>query len=120
MKKVLYYFFTLVVLLISSCLKEKGPVPSVQCSGLNVSYSATIKTIIDTKCAISGCHVAGGNGNGDFTTYAGVKAKIGTNNDPFNNRLFVLGDMPQAGSPTLTDDEKQKIKCWLEAGALNN
>jgi len=109
-------------LILVACLKDKGSIPASTsknlCDSLKVTYSLVINPIINNKCVT--CHKPGGTGNGDYTTYSGLKAKIGTNNNPLYNRVFVLGDMPQAGSPALTADEKQKISCWLDAGAPNN
>src|SRR5438046_608870 len=91
-----------------SCTKDKGPVECGECLSTDVTFSLTIMPIITAKCAIPGCHVANGGNNIPYTSYSEVKAKVGVNNNPLYNRVFVVGDMPQSGS--LTCDEKQKIK----------
>lgn len=102
-----------------SCTKDKGAIPIISVEFCDtIKYSTNVAAIITTKCAsASGCHEAG-SGSGDFTTYDGVKTKIGLNSDPFNTRVFVTGDMPLTGS--LTNEEKQQLRCWLDAGAPNN
>jgi hypothetical protein len=110
------------IIWIYSCSKDKGLLPQqislTKCDSLSVTYSLTIAPIIAAKCAIPGCHVPTGGNNIPYTTYAEFKAKVGPDNNPLYNRLFVVGDMPKTGS--LTDEEKDEIKCWINAGAPDN
>lgn len=76
------------------------------------SYANSVKTIIDTKCAISGCHISG-TGRQNFSTFATVQ-----NNAAGIKTRTQSGDMPRSGS--LTADEKALIACWVDDGALNN
>ncbi|MCF6361182.1 MAG: SprB repeat-containing protein [Cyclobacteriaceae bacterium] len=76
-----------------------------------VSYSSTIRPLINTNCAISGCH--NGSQSPDFRTYDGVKA-----NTPRIREFTQSGFMPRNGS--LTEAEKNAIACWVDDGALNN
>jgi len=104
----------------SSCVKDQGkidpPASMTACDSMHVTYALVIKPIFTTNCAISGCHVPGGSGNGDYTTYAGIKGKF--DSGALNNRLFVQHNMPAAG-PINADDLK-RIKCWMDAQAPNN
>jgi hypothetical protein len=86
------------------------------CDTLNVSYSQDIKPIIDGQCATSGCHVAGGTGNGIFDNYNGVKAKV--DNGSMMDRVVMTRDMPP--SVPLSDCNVQKFQAWINAGAPNN
>lgn len=97
-----------------SC-KKKEDLNNLDCSKINSGYSANIKPIIDGTCLASGCH-QGGSANGDFTSYAGVKAKV--DNGSFDNRVIQQKNMPLSGS--LSIDNLKKIKCWLNSGAPNN
>ncbi|MFL5764570.1 MAG: hypothetical protein ACJ77K_11565 [Bacteroidia bacterium] len=115
MKKKLFLFSTL-LLSIASCTFEKGEAPTLGCSVM--SFSTDIQPIINAKCATAGCHVSGGTGPGDFTLYLDLKGKI--DGGIFKHRVFDLKDMPQAGSPPLTEDEIHRLKCWVEQGAPNN
>lgn len=111
----IFIFFVFAI----SCTIDKGalqPKPLVDCN--SVTYSGSIAAIINAKCATSGCHVPAGSGNGDFTSYAGLFAKVTSGS--VNNRLFVTQDMPPNASPDLTAAELATIRCWLDAGAPNN
>jgi uncharacterized membrane protein len=115
MKKVLLLLTTFLIW--SSCTYDKGEVPvkEIGCDSI-ISYSAQIAPLVTTYC--NGCHVAGGPGSGDFTSYAGLKLKA--DNGTLKNRVVDLKDMPQAGSPTLSDDERNLIRCWIAQGAPEN
>lgn len=116
MKKFLLLFA--VLLIWSSCTYEKGEIPVLvpkECDS-TISYASQIAPLTTTYC--NGCHSAGGTGTGDFTTYAGLKLKA--DNGSLKTRVVDVKDMPQAGSPPLSDAERKLIKCWIEQGALNN
>jgi hypothetical protein len=107
---------------ISSCSNDKYELPEPQADecgtdSITVSWNNGIRSIIETKCSVAGCHVpdsAGGNGF-DFTTYAAVKQKV--DNGALHQRVFVLQDMPPAGSPTLSTCDKKKLQTWINNSA---
>ncbi|MEO6406255.1 MAG: hypothetical protein ABIY51_02790 [Ferruginibacter sp.] len=87
-----------------------------------VSYSMEIAPMLNTKCAIAGCHVTGGHKpymlsaisyqeivNGGF-----VNILI-----PKESRLYIMinGEMKEY-IPSAVD--RQKIYDWIRNGALNN
>jgi hypothetical protein len=81
-------------------------------SGL--SLASDIKPIIETNCAISGCHVGGGLP--DFRNSATIIANATNIRTNTQNKT-----MPPAGSGvSLTDEQIQRIACWVNDGALNN
>lgn len=105
----------------NSCIKDVGPLPQAPlvsqtlCDSLDVKFSTDINPIIQLQCVNTGCHAAGGGSTGvDLSTYALL--------DTARIRARVLdGDpsyMPQGGALPLSD--RQKIDCWLKAGAPNN
>ena len=109
------------VLFMNSCAKDVGKDPALLPKVLNcdsVKYSRTIKPIVMANCAIPTCHVPGGQGSGDFTTFTDFYAKA--QSGALKARVIdgVPGFMPAAGR--LPDDKIEKIKCWLNAGAPNN
>ena len=87
-----------------------------QCDTSNVTFSQTIFPVIQATCAISGCLVAGGTGNGIYDNYAGVKEKV--DNGSFLARVIQQRNMPP-GAP-LTDCQINQMRVWLNAGAPNN
>jgi hypothetical protein len=80
-----------------------------------VSFTLHVQTLINNQCAYSGCHVQGGSGNGDFTSYSGVKQKV--DNGSFHQRVIVDRDMPPAAP--LPDCDLQLLQAWLDQGAMN-
>lgn len=87
-----------------------------QCVTDSLTYAAHIASIISAHCATSGCHVAGGTGNGIFQNYAAVKAKV--DNGSLRERVVVRKDMPPSGP--LNSCQIQQIDAWITAGAPEN
>lgn len=89
------------------------------CVTENMSYSVDIAPVLDTYCV--GCH--GGNvpsGGIDLSHHAGVKS-VADNGRLFGAITWTTGfsPMPQGGEK-LPDCTIDKIKTWVDAGALNN
>jgi hypothetical protein len=79
------------------------------------SFENNIKAILETNCAIAGCHVAG-TGRPNFTQFAEVKSWAATIKTRTSDK-----SMPPAGSgKSLTADEIAAIACWVDDGALQN
>ena len=117
MKKFKFILFTLLLLcavVIYNCKKDEYK--NLDCSTISSAYTANIKPIVFAYCNSSSCHGAGSS-NGDYTTYAGLKAKV--DNGSLDERALQQKDMPKNASPLSLDDRK-KIKCWIEGGAPNN
>lgn len=78
-----------------------------------ISFASQIKPIIDTKCAIPGCHNGDNGANRNWTVFANVKENAASIKTRTGNR-----SMPQTGS--LTQEQIDIIACWVDDGALNN
>ena len=78
-----------------------------------ISFSQNIQSIISTNCAITGCHVAGGIGNGNFTEFSTIQSKANQIKTRTGNKSMPIGR-------TLTDEQIRLIACWVDAGAPNN
>lgn len=113
MKKIFLIAALSSFLLISCTFEKSQPLPA-GCT-TTMFYVIDIKPIIDAKCVT--CHTTGAI-QGDFTDFNILKTKIDAGS--FKNRVFIQKDMPQAGSPQLTEEELGKLKCWLDQGAPNN
>jgi uncharacterized membrane protein len=123
--KVVTTFFS--GLLIFSCAKDMGKLPKVTNTPVtptpvnicdSATYNIKIKAIIDTKCAIAGCHNAGSQAGGTILNdYATVKAKA--DGGRIKARVIDANPsiMPQSGSPQLTANELSLIQCWLDKGS---
>ncbi|MGC3948381.1 MAG: SprB repeat-containing protein [Chryseolinea sp.] len=78
------------------------------------SYDKDIKPIIETSCAVSGCHVTGGAAPIVFNSVASVQSHAGQ-----IKTVTANGSMPKSGTP-LTQAQKDRIACWVDDGAPNN
>ena len=105
------------------CAKDKGVLPAgsalTNCdTTTNITYTGIIDSIINLKCATPSCHAPGGTGNGDFTTYAGLKAKV--DDGTFRNRVLVTKDMPSTSSGIIMSDcDLKRLEAWINKGAPN-
>lgn len=115
------FAFTLIIIssvfISASCSKSGsgGGGTSLDCNTVaNKAFAANVNPIIQSSCAITGCHEAGSiNGVGQLTNY----------NDIFNHRAEIqsavsAGRMPKTGS--LSTSQKNSILCWIQSGAPNN
>jgi hypothetical protein len=81
---------------------------------VSTSFSANVAPIIQTNCAVSGCHATGStNGPGALTSYTQIK-----NAAVQIKQAVVSRFMPQGSS--LTNAQIKTISCWVDAGAPNN
>jgi len=78
------------------------------------SYASDVKSIIETSCAVSGCHVSGGAAPFSLGSLANIQNHAGEIKTATAN-----GSMPKSGTP-LTQAQKDKIACWVDDGAPNN
>jgi hypothetical protein len=134
MKNILFLSIS-TALIISACTYTKKnasatPTPVNTTGGATtaaVSYSVDIKPIMVTYCLGTGnqsCHVTPSNqgANGDFTTYAGLDAKV--LNGSIQARVFnANGGMPASysnGPTQLSAADKTKFMTWVTNGAPNN
>ncbi len=104
---------------VSSCYYDKEqvlyPGGNISCDSINAKFATNVKPIIQTRCAIQGCHTA--------TAIAG-----GVNLENFNQvvlkaqrikqRAVIERTMPLGGS--ITDSERNILQCWIDAGTPNN
>jgi len=103
----------LVVIFTNSCasdnIEELYGLPDYLCDPQQVGFSSVIQPIIQTNCAISGCHVPG-TGLPNFQDVNQIKS----NADEIKNRTRSR-DMPRVGS--LSQEEIDQISCWVDSGA---
>ena len=125
MKYIAILFVTSISLLaLNSCYydKESQLYPfSSTCDTLNVTYSTTIRTIIQNSGCL-GCHTspAASGGNIVLDNYTDLKAVA------LNGKLYGaishspgFSPMPQSGG-MLTNCDLSKVKKWITNGVLNN
>lgn len=107
----------ILLVLFGSCYNDREDLlyPSItDCNTLNAEYAADIAPIIQSSCAIPGCHdAASGNKGGPFTNFTQVKNKAA-----IIKAQVVSGAMPQGLS--LSQEQIKLISCWVDSGAPNN
>lgn len=92
---------------------------SSTCNTSNVTFSASVKPILQTYC--NGCHAGSSPlGNVDYNTYSGVKVSA-TNGELLGSIQHASGysAMPQNANK-LSACNIATIKAWVDAGAPNN
>ena len=114
------FLYSLVLLVQVGCYKDNKetmyPTNTTTCDTSNTTWSKDIKPIVDNACATSGCHNGIASGGYDLSTYAGVKTMV-TNNRFLS--VIELGTMPK-GAPKLDDCSINKVRSWMNKGALQN
>jgi len=103
------------LIFLGSCTGKKNEVAVAPDPCRAISFAGDIQPIINTRCAIQGCHVAGFP-QGNFTVYDSLKIKV--DHGKFQLRVMETKSMPPL-NPLSTAD-LDKIQCWLEQGAPDN
>jgi len=103
--------YTVIVKDANDC--QKSITVQVPRGNTGISYAAVIKPIMDLNCNTSGCHSAG-NGSRDWTVFSNVKNNANDIKIRTGNRSMPIG------GKELTQDEIDKIACWVDDGANNN
>lgn len=80
-----------------------------------ISFDASVKNIIATNCAVTGCHVAGAR-NPNFE----VKDNIFANAARIRQRTGEKSMPPADSGRRLTDEQIAQITCWVGDGAPDN
>jgi len=97
-----------------------GPLAPCDTTG-TISYSVTVQPIIQSKCAVSGCHVLHAQTNYNVFSNVVADAQAAAPND-INTRIHLpVSDpsyMPQSSS--ITSCEIAQIKIWIQQGCQNN
>lgn len=93
---------------------EEELYPGNFCDTGNITFSGTIKPLIQTRCALPGCHVTGAQ-SPDLTNDATIKSAA----DQGLIRQRVIDRQPTVMPPTgaLPPCELQQVQAWLDAGA---
>ena len=114
------------IIILSGCyydnVEELYPVASV-CDTANVTYSGTVKPIIDDNCVT--CHSGQAPSGGvRLETYdqASAAAAIapGTYGSLYGTISHAEGNVPMPQGGKLSDCNIAKVNAWINAGAPNN
>ena len=115
-------FFTIMIVALAGCYYDKEDLlyPAGNCDTSNSTFSAAVQPALQTYGCI-GCHSGSApSGNILLGSYADVKTYV--QNGKFYGSITHSSGyvaMPQGGNKMSTCDIN-KIKAWIDAGALNN
>ena len=126
----LLFGFSLIIgsvfLMETACTSDKLPEPEPPefCDTLQVSYNLQVKEIIDTYCALSGCHRAGTIAPGNYTSYIDMEPFL--TDSEFKRFVVDLRNDPNLGMPPdwdtnpgpkdLSQEDFDILVCWIEKG----
>ncbi len=104
----LFIVLLLFALSINSCKKKKTTTSTsktfIPTCNSTPSFSATVKPLFQNACV--GCH-------SNYSTYTQISASA----SPIRTAI-IDGSMPKGS--TLSDNDKNNIVCWIDAGKPNN
>lgn len=109
-------YVLLLLLGFAACNYDSIVVEEPECTE-TVTYEMGARDIINFSCATVGCHVAGGDGVGDYSSYSSMRSWL---TDEFFKKVVLDGSMPPIGSPELTDQDREALQCWIEADYPEN
>jgi len=104
------------VLIPFSCSKDEQT--TADCTGVAPTYTSDIGAIMNTSCAISGCHSANFPADGlDLSNYSKVKS-ASLNGEVLQSIKHLSGAeaMPKDAAK-LSSDKILKVECWIKNGA---
>ncbi|MEO7393561.1 MAG: hypothetical protein ABIU11_01385 [Chitinophagaceae bacterium] len=117
---VLLTIMTFSIFITTSCSKDSGSNNGgggtvLDCNNVsNKAFAADVNPIIQSTCAVNGCHASGSfNGPGALTTYSQI----------FNARSIIRSSVASGSMPknsSLSTSAKNSILCWIDSGAPNN
>jgi hypothetical protein len=116
--KLLACAFLFCAIVIQSCVDHDLPETEIDPCSAEVSFDAEVKPIVNTSCAISGCHDGSLGPDRNWTLFNAFQAKSSNVKDRITRPPGTPGHMPAVGS--LTSDQIQTIVCWVDQGAQDN
>lgn len=93
-----------------ACKKEKDSGKlTPACDGSNPTYNGAIKSILDSRCGSASCHP-------NYTSYEGLSGILQSGD--FKREVLTNQTMPEGSS--LTQEQINKIQCWVDNGFPEN
>jgi hypothetical protein len=101
-----------------SCVDHYLPEPEVEACTVTVSFADDVNPIINTSCAIPGCHNGDNGADKNWTVFSNFQSNKDDVKDRITRPPGTPGHMPAAGS--ITAEQIQTIVCWVDQGGQNN
>lgn len=106
----------LLAVAINACKKDND---KVDCSKVNGATFTTnggrMQAVLASKCTNGNCHNAGNDGSQHWV-YSAEYDSLTQHFEHMYEAVIVEKEMPQAGSPQLTEEELDVFECWKQAG----
>jgi hypothetical protein len=119
--KLQYLGFVLIsgLIVFHSCKKDTTDYASqATCTGTTPTYTNDVAAILNTRCALGGCHNASSAEAGiNLSTYASASSQFLNNDDNLTAIHHGSGvkAMPD-GEPQMAADIINKLDCWVKNG----
>ena len=111
-----YWYVNLALcLFVAACKTSKKTQTAIVPVGVEVSYKKSILPIIESKCAVSGCHIQGFH-EGDFTIFEELKKQV----DRGKVKRLVIENKSMPPDQPLDNKDLKLIEAWLQQGGKNN
>jgi hypothetical protein len=110
-----YFSLALCLFIIACSASKKTTTTTTDAAEVIVSYKRNILPIIESKCAVSGCHIQGFH-EGDFTIFEELKKQV----DKGKLRRLVIENKSMPPDQPLESKEIKLIDAWLKQGGNNN
>lgn len=94
---------------------EEDLLGALNCDENPSSFSLNVQPLVEQNCAVSGCHVPGGQ-LPDLTNFSSIQQNSFLIKNRIENRTM---PPPQSGKQ-LSEQEIHTISCWVDNGAANN
>ncbi len=126
--RIIIVIVSLLVISLQACrfdsAEELFPAPTGGCDTTKAKYSLAVSKIMNTNCALAGCHRGAGARQtiGDFDNHEGLKIYLDNSSQRFLdaiNHNAGTSPMPKNGAKLPQCDILQ-ITTWVNAGYLNN
>jgi len=112
--------FLITVFVLGACVNHDIDAPViVSCADETaISFEINVRPIINSNCAISGCHNGDLDNNLNWTILKNFQDHAGEIKRRITLPLSDSDKMPRVGK--LTYDQIKVISCWVEQGAKDN
>lgn len=126
--RVVFILLGVIVFTFQACrtdsIEELSPKSGGGCDTTKARYSQAVSKILETRCALPGCHkgVAVRQSIGDFDTHEGIKIYLDNKKQRFLdaiNHNAGTSPMPKNGAK-LPDCDILQLTTWINNGYPNN
>lgn len=109
------FLFAFIALIANACKKDDKLDCSKVSGAIFSSNSGKMQAILASKCTNGNCLNVGNDGAQHWAYYAEYDS-LTPHFEHMYEAVIVEKEMPQAGSPQLTEGELDAFECWKQAG----